>query len=76
MVVHPKGVVDVAISRLPLGFDPAPLAADRTALANVPWTAHFVQQNYEGDWSAIPLRAPKGAQRPIRMIVSSPGQSE
>src|SRR4051794_31299286 len=62
--------------RLPLDFDPARLGADLAALADVPWTAHFVQQNYEGDWSAIALRAAKGAQHPIKMILSNPGVSE
>lgn len=60
---------------LPLTFDPARLASDLAALSSVPWTAHFVQQNYEGDWSAIALRAPKGARHPIQMIVSSPGET-
>jgi hypothetical protein len=59
--------------RLPLDFDPAALSAALNALARVPWTAHFVQQNYDGDWSAIALRAPKGAQHPIQMILSNPG---
>lgn len=59
--------------RLPLDFDPERLAADLAALSSVPWTAHFVQQNYEGDWSAIALRAPAGARHPIQMILSSPG---
>ncbi len=62
--------------RLPLDFEPARLAVDLHSLSAVPWTAHFVQQNSEGDWSAIALRAPKGAQHPIQMIVSSPGESE
>ncbi len=62
--------------RLPLDFDPERLRADLMALAEVRWTAHFVQQNYEGDRSAIALRAPQGAQHPIQMIVSSPAASE
>ena len=59
--------------QLPLTFDPERLAPDLAALATVPWTAHFVTQNYEGDWSAIGLRAPAGAQHPIQMILSTPG---
>lgn len=59
--------------RLPLTFDPQRLAADLDALASVPWTAHFVQQNYEGDWSAIALRMPAAARHPIQMILSDPG---
>ena len=58
--------------RLPLEFEPARLAAD---LARLPadWIAHFVTQNYDGDWSALPLRGPAGATHPIRMIYSDPG---
>ncbi|HVZ51702.1 MAG TPA: aspartyl/asparaginyl beta-hydroxylase domain-containing protein [Pseudolabrys sp.] len=62
--------------RLPLDFDPGRLAADLANLSAVGWTAHFVTQNYEGDWSAIALRAPAGAQHPIQMIYSDPGCSD
>jgi Aspartyl/Asparaginyl beta-hydroxylase len=62
--------------RLPLDFDPERLAGDLVKLSDISWTRHFVQQNYEGEWSAIALRAPKGAQHPIQMIVSNPGTSE
>jgi hypothetical protein len=60
--------------KLPVAFDPAGLAADLAALAGAPWTRHFVEQNYEGEWSVIPLRAPKGTagQHPIRQIYSDP----
>lgn len=58
--------------RLPLAFDPAPLAADIAALERGDWTAHFVQRNYEGDWSALPLRAPAGAVHPVQQIYSAP----
>lgn len=58
--------------RLPLDFDPERLAADLANLAAVAWTAHFVTQNYDGDWSAIALRAAAGAQHPIQMIYSDP----
>lgn len=58
--------------RLPFGFDPAPLAADIAALERGDWTAHFVQRNYEGDWSALPLRAPAGAVHPVQQIYSAP----
>jgi hypothetical protein len=54
--------------RLPLAFDPAPLAADLAAFAESDWTRHFVRSNYEGEWSAIPLRAAEGETHPIRMI--------
>lgn len=58
--------------RLPLAFDPARLAADMAAIAETGWTAHFVRQNYDGDWSVIPLRGPAGARHPIQAIYSDP----
>lgn len=54
--------------RLLLAFDPAPLAADLAAFAESDWVRHFVRSNYEGEWSAIPLRAADGETHPIRMI--------
>ena len=57
---------------LPLGFDPVPLAADLERLAGDAWIAHFVTQNYEGDWSVLPLRGPAGAAHPIQQIYSDP----
>ncbi|KSB90176.1 aspartyl beta-hydroxylase [Caulobacter vibrioides] len=60
--------------KLPFAFDPARLRADLTALAaSADWIAHFVKQNYEGDWSVIPLRAQAGATHPVMMIYSDPG---
>jgi Aspartyl/Asparaginyl beta-hydroxylase len=58
--------------RLPFDFNPDLLRRDLEHLASTPWTAHFVRQNYEGDWSAIPLRAPAGETHPIRMIYPDP----
>jgi len=58
--------------QLPLSFEPALLRRDLEALAATPWTAHFVQRNYEGDWSVIPLRCASGETHPIRMIYSDP----
>jgi hypothetical protein len=60
--------------RLPIAFDPEGLASDLAGLSGIAWTSHFVEQNYEGDWSVIALRAPTGARHPIQMIVSQPGQ--
>lgn len=57
---------------LPRRFDPDRLAADLRAVESFGWTDHFVPQNYDGQWSAIPLRAPAGATHPIRMIYSDP----
>jgi hypothetical protein len=62
--------------QLPLAFDPARLAADLARLESEDWIAHFVQQNYEGDWSALPLRAHVGATHPIQMIYSPPNATE
>jgi hypothetical protein len=58
--------------RLPLDFDPARLAADMAAIAGSGWISHFVKQNYEGDWSVIPLRAQAGARHIVQMIYSNP----
>ena len=58
--------------RLPLDFDPAPLAADLDAFAEEEWTRHFVRGNYEGSWSVIPLRAAAGETHPARMIGPHP----
>lgn len=58
--------------QLPLSFYPALLRRDLDALSATPWTAHFVEQNYEGDWSVIPLRCAAGETHPIRMIYSDP----
>jgi len=58
--------------RLTLAFDPDRLAADLDRLREIVWTEHFVKQNYDGDWSVIPLRAAVGATHPIMMIYSDP----
>ena len=60
--------------RLPFAFDPDALERDLTAATAQAWTPHFVAQNYEGDWSAIPLRSVAGTrdQHPIRQIYSDP----
>jgi len=62
--------------RLPLSFDVGAMTADLAALQNADWTEHFVKQNYSGDWSVIPLRAPAGETHPIRMIYSDPSAKE
>jgi Aspartyl/Asparaginyl beta-hydroxylase len=58
--------------RLPFAFDPDQLVGDLQALASVEWTSHFVTQNYDGDWSVIPLRGPAGAKHPVMMIYADP----
>lgn len=62
--------------KLPFAFDAQALAADVEALLAQQWTAHFVPQNHDGDWSVLPLRAPAGAEHPIMQITSPPGCSE
>ena len=58
--------------RLPLSFDPVRLQQDLERLASVDWIAHFVRQNYEGDWSVIPLRSVAGARHPLKTIYPDP----
>ena len=58
--------------RLPFSFEPELLARDLRALSTVDWIQHFVRQNYEGDWSVIPLRAPVEATHPVMMIYPRP----
>lgn len=57
---------------LPFRFDPALLARDLGNLSSAAWVRHYVRQNYEGDWSIIPLRAPAGETHPVRMIGADP----
>src|SRR5262245_36680138 len=59
--------------RLPFSFDTV-LLAENLANLGGKWTPHYVPQNYSGDWSVIPLRAPSGETHPIRMIYSDPTQ--
>jgi hypothetical protein len=58
--------------RLPFSFDPGLLARDLRSLSADGWIRHFVRQNYEGDWSVIPLRGAAGAKHPVMMIYSDP----
>ncbi len=58
--------------RLPLDFDPSLLRRDLEALSQVDWIAHFVRQNYDGDWDVLPLRGMAGASHPVMMIYSDP----
>jgi hypothetical protein len=57
--------------RLPLSFDPALLLRDLTGLS-AEWVAHYVRQNYSGDWGVLPLRAPAGETHLVRMIYADP----
>jgi hypothetical protein len=58
--------------KLPLAFDRDLLAADLRLLSATPWIDHYVTQNYQGDWSVIPLRGPAGARHPVQMIYANP----
>jgi hypothetical protein len=62
--------------RLPFSFDPQRLADDLQRLSTVSWIEHFVRQNYEGNWSVIPLRSKVGAKHPVMMIYSDPACRE
>ena len=46
--------VDPDRIRLPLDFDAEALAADLAAFGEEDWTRHFVRDNYEGAWAALP----------------------
>lgn len=62
--------------KLPLAFDAARLAADLDALGEDDWIRHIVRQNYRGDWSVAPLRAPARETHRLRMGFPNPGQTE
>jgi len=62
--------------RLPFIFDPDLLLRDLQSLAAVGWINHFVKQNYDGDWSVIPLRGKAGAKHLVMMIYSDPSARE
>lgn len=62
--------------RLGLAFDAAALAAEVAALPADAWVKHFVTDNFTGEWSVLPLRAPRGVDHPILQITSHPGVSE
>jgi hypothetical protein len=62
--------------QLPFHFDPSRLREDLDALGNAAWLEHFVKQNYDGDWSVIPLRAQAGAVHPVMLMYSNPAATE
>jgi len=59
--------------RLPFDFDVVRLAADMRCFSSQAWRRHFIRQNYDGDWSIIPLRAAAGETHPIRLMAEPPG---
>ncbi len=75
MIANPLETVPDRL-KLSLRFDPARLRNDLEALSCSDWIAHFVRENYEGDWSILPLRGPRGAEHPILMAYSDPGCSD
>lgn len=48
------------VLRLPFLFDPARLQCDLNSIRASEWVPHFNTREYEGDWSAIPLRSVDG----------------
>jgi hypothetical protein len=58
--------------RLPLKFDVQHMQDDLRQLTSTAWIDHFVQQNYQGHWSVIPLRGPASATHPILSIYADP----
>jgi len=62
--------------KLPLNFDVKRMQRDLTNFTNDDWISHFVEQNYDGDWSVIPLRGPASATHPVMMIYSDPSCTE
>ncbi len=58
--VFDRASVPTAV-RLPFRFDAAALAAAAAALPANAWEPHFNNQQYEGDWSGVPLRIAVGA---------------
>jgi hypothetical protein len=57
--------------RLCREFDSPAMAAEVEAMVAGDWTKHFVTQNYQGDWSVIPLRGPSGAEHPVMEAIES-----
>ena len=58
--------------KLPRSYSPMLLKDDLKLFQTDDWIDHFVKQNYDGDWSVIPLRGPATALHPILMIYSDP----
>ena len=58
--------------RLPLAFDPVPLAADLAQIADSEWIEQPLRANYEGGWDILPLRAAAGETHRLRLIYADP----
>jgi len=74
--VAPPLVRGLDRKKLPLEFDKEKLQEEIGLFDEDEWIDHFVKQNYEGCWQAIPLRAPAGATHPIQQIFSNPACNE
>ncbi|SFB25660.1 aspartyl/asparaginyl beta-hydroxylase domain-containing protein [Algoriphagus aquimarinus] len=59
--------------QLPFQFDSQLLQEEVKKLIEVEWINHFVTQNYQGNWSVIPLTAREGVTHPILMATAIPG---
>jgi hypothetical protein len=57
---------------LPLRFDAAAMRADVAAIEASAWVEHYVTENYDGEWTVLPLRSAAGARHPIATIYSDP----
>lgn len=62
--------------RLPVTFDGDRLAEDLERISGATWVDHFVKQNYEGDWSVLPLRYSAAATHPIMQAYSDPSVTD
>ena len=56
--------------RLPLRFDPELLRRDMALAVSAGWISHFIRQNYEGEWSIVPLRHIAGVRHPFQKILA------
>ncbi len=59
--------------RLPFTFDAASLREDLERIPADRWIAHFVKENYDGDWSGVALRGPADVTHPIQQLFANPG---
>lgn len=53
----------LSVLKLPFAFDIARLKADLAKIEPSDWVPHFNTQEYEGDWSVVPLRSIDGKAR-------------
>jgi len=62
--------------RLGVTHDRERLREDLDRISGAAWVDHFVKQNYEGDWSVLPLRYSAGAAHPILQACSDPSVTD